>query len=88
MVNSIHEMLRSIGSEVERAQIKFPDPNCSMTALVEEVGELAKALLQEPAAAVRVEAVHVAAMAIRIAIEGDPSIEPLRSSRGLDPVHW
>lgn len=45
-----------------------------MTALTEEVGELAKALLDESDQRVYEEAVQVAVMALRVATEGDPSL--------------
>lgn len=59
--------------EALRAMKKFPYPNPSLAALMEEVGELAQALLekQEPYL-IYAEAKQVAAVACRIAIEGDP----------------
>lgn len=70
--------------ELQRARRKFPSSNLVFAALVEEVGELAQAMLYERAGKVRVpgidpkrhvwdEAVQVAAMALRVATEGDPS---------------
>lgn len=67
-----------INAELERAREKFPMPNPTFVALVEEVGELAEALLkcksEFPAVssrAVYAEALQVATMAIRIMEEGD-----------------
>ena len=68
-------------AEVMGAREKFPGSNPNFAALIEEVGELAKDLLQqsyEPhkgktAAHVYREAVQVAAMALRVACEGDPT---------------
>lgn len=80
-----------IVDEVKAARAKFPDPRLSLAALTEEVGELAQAALElerlDPNAPLRVafarahdvyrEAVQVAAMAIRVATEGDPSFESM-----------
>ncbi len=52
---------------------KFPQPNQNLAALMEEVGELAQAFLQgEEPYRIYAEAKQVAAMACRIALEGDP----------------
>jgi hypothetical protein len=71
-------MVRDIRSEVERARAKFPSNQHMLAALTEEVGEFAQALIdhsreKKSAADVYVEAVQVATMAIRIALEGDAS---------------
>lgn len=52
-----------------------------MTALTEEVGELAKALLDEGWSRVQAEAIQVACMAARVAIEGDPTLIKYRAKR-------
>lgn len=78
--------IKDIPAEVRRARSKFPGSTLSMCALMEEVGELAEAMLDKPASEVRAEALQVAAMAVRIATEGDPAAEPHREARGLDPV--
>jgi NTP pyrophosphatase (non-canonical NTP hydrolase) len=71
-----------IKHEVRRARKKFPSSECSLAALMEEVGELAKALLDRRMCRtlmrgeISAEAVQVAVMAMRIAIEGDVTIEP------------
>lgn len=77
-------MLGEIATELARAQSKFPSSNLAMIALTEQVGELAKALLDEPVANVRKEAIQVACMALRVAIEGDPSVNSHRFAKGLD----
>jgi NTP pyrophosphatase (non-canonical NTP hydrolase) len=70
--------LSDVGDEVVRAREKFPSPNLVFAALVEEVGELAQAMLKRAAGKdtyehIRSEAVQVAAMALRVAVDGDPS---------------
>ena len=63
----------AVRTEVEQARHKFPRPDLLLTALVEEVGELAQALLQHGSGElVEREAIQVAAVAIRILEEGDP----------------
>ena len=73
------DFFHDVQQELIRARMKFPSPHFSMTALTEEVGELARALLKAKAGkgtALQVwqEAVQVAAMALRVAVEGDLSI--------------
>jgi hypothetical protein len=58
-------------AELTRARTKFPGRRFRLPALVEEVGELAEAILANDADAIRREAIQVAATAIRIAEEGD-----------------
>jgi len=73
--------LADVFAEVHRDRRKFPDPVCLVLALTEEVGELAKAVLEEPADRVRSEAIQVAAVAARIALEGDPLADSIRLDR-------
>ena len=63
--------------EVRRARGMFKGANNNFAALIEEVGELANALIEHKygkgdEAAVFSEAVQVAAMAIRVLEEGSP----------------
>lgn len=83
-VSNEEKFLRLVYAEVRRAQIKFPGTELVMTALTEEVGELAKALLDESWENVIKEAIQVAAMAMRVAVEGDPSMNSHRYRHGLD----
>lgn len=80
---ALDAIIVAIRQEYTRVLAKFSDPSCSMTALTEEVGELAKALLDESPERIQDEAVQVAVVAIRVALQGDPSIDSLRRSRGL-----
>lgn len=73
-------------TELQNARRKFPSSELSAIALMEEVGEVSRALLQEPSSHVRAECVQVAVMAIRLALEGDPSISPHRARSKLN-VH-
>lgn len=72
--DSTGRALIDITAELMRARAKFPDAAKSMCALTEEVGELAKALLDESDERVYDEAIQVAVMAIRVATEGDASL--------------
>lgn len=83
-MNDLQRFLEDVRVEVERATTKFPSPDGVMCALTEEVGELAKAMMDEPRHRVRAEAIQVAAMAARAAIEGDPTLDPIRERRNAD----
>ncbi len=76
-------LFRMIAEELDRARETFPNAIHSTVALMEEVGELAKALLDEPWENVRKEAVQVAVMAIRVAVDGDSSLDGYRTRLGL-----
>ena len=80
-ISAYQRLIDEINEEHSRAIAKFPAPNLNMCALTEEVGELAQALLHTRFGGrcagwtyVRKEAVQVAVMAIRVALEGDSSI--------------
>jgi hypothetical protein len=82
---SAHERLTSadgivlsmIRGELNAARGQFPDSTHMMVALMEEVGELSQAMIDhdrdgsKTAQQVLREAVQVATMAIRVAVEGD-----------------
>lgn len=76
--------IRDLRLELKRARKKSPSSDAVMTALTEEVGELAKAHMEEPWERVYKEAVQVACVAIRIAIEGDATLVRVRHDRGQD----
>ena len=75
--------LNDLTAELERARAKFPSSELINTALAEEVGELAIALLEENMERVYREAIQVACCAIRLATEGDPAFNDFRTRRGL-----
>lgn len=70
--------------ELDRARGKFPGDNVTFFALVEEVGELAKAMFSEPRENVKREAIQTAVMAMRVVLDGDVTIEDWRRSKNLD----
>lgn len=80
------DLMREISAELTRARTKFPGPNVTFAALVEEVGELATALFEEPRERVRKEAVQVAVMAMRVVLDGDATMDGWRQSKGLDAL--
>lgn len=80
------ELCDEILAELSRARDKFPGKNVTFAALVEEVGELAKATFEEPRDNVRKEAVQVAVMAMRMVLDGDHTFDDWRASRSLDPL--
>lgn len=72
MASDLDETLAAVRAEVLRARAKFPGRAHMLAALTEEVGEVARALLQrEGRERVRAEAIQVACVALRIAEEGD-----------------
>ena len=64
--------LADVISEINRARRKFPDPSNLTVAFAEEAGEVVKAVMSEAWSHVYEEAVQAAAMACRLAVEGDP----------------
>ncbi len=80
--------LKDVAREVERARKKFPGTDGVLAALTEEVGELAKAVLDEGQERVYAEAIQVAAMALRVAVEGDPTLAGVRAERVTAPKPW
>ena len=84
------QALEDVVDEIGRAIEKFPDNKHQLTAMNEEVGELNQAILENhhgdvTAREVYEEAIQVAAMAIRVATEGDHSFdyEPHTPKRNL-----
>lgn len=70
--------LRHVEHELLAARDKFPTNQHRHAAFAEEAGELSRALLEvhygkEPHSAVWKEAKQAAAMACRVAVEGDPT---------------
>ena len=62
-----------LNAEVFSARMKFPNNSFLLTALMEEVGELARAYLQgQGEQRVKAEALQVACVALRIYEESDP----------------
>jgi hypothetical protein len=80
------ELVAEILAELRRARAKFPGDNVTTLAMVEEVGELAKATFEESRARVREEAVQVAVMAMRVVLDGDQTLDGWRERKGLDPL--
>lgn len=75
--------LDAVKAELESAREKFPLSIMCLAALTEEVGELAKACLDVRTGKgkpleIWQEAVQVAAMAVRVATEGDLSINTVK----------
>lgn len=76
----------AVRAELTRARTKFPGRPLTTIALMEEVGELAKATIDESQDRVYDEAVQVAVMAIRCAIDGDESADAYRRKWNLKPT--
>lgn len=84
--NEVGEMLDAIRTELSRARVLFPGRNLTLVALMEEVGELAKAAMDEPRENVFKEAVQVAVMAMRVWLDGDHSVEYRRKQNCRLPI--
>ena len=74
------QFIQDMIAEITRARAKFPGNGIMLVALMEEVGELAQAAMHiregkhNDWGRVHAEAVQVAAMAMRMATEGDASV--------------
>ena len=78
------EFIEAVRAELVRARTKFPTNDVLMTALTEEVGEVAEAIMDKPRREVILECVQVATVALRIAVEGDADHDARRKRFGLD----
>lgn len=85
-LQEIDLFLQEVRAEIIRAREKFPRNALASVALMEEVGELAKAVLDETTARARLEAVQVACMAFRVGVEGDRSTDDHRWRKGLGVI--
>lgn len=82
----VEDFLDQVRAELTRARALFPGDRIMTLAMAEEFGELVKAVLDEPAANVRKEAVQTAVMAARVVLDGDGSVNAWRAAKGLDPL--
>jgi NTP pyrophosphatase (non-canonical NTP hydrolase) len=70
--STLHTLtIHALDQEIARGRAKFPKNDLMLAALTEELGELADALESERPDDIRREALQVAAVAVRIAEEGD-----------------
>lgn len=79
-------VLMQIGAEVSRAREKFPGDNVTFAATVEEMGEVATAIFEEPRKSFVKECTQLACMAVRLILDGDHTYEPWRKTKGLDSL--
>ena len=78
MADSLHQFLMDVAAEVTRARHLFPSNQDQLAAFSEEAGEVAKAFIDyrnddETAEGLMIECIQAAAMAARLALEGDAS---------------
>jgi hypothetical protein len=83
-VGSFHRLCTDACLEADHARGLFPKPDHLTLALAEEAGEVTKAVLdykqkKTHLAAVRKEIVQTMAMCLRLACEGDPTVDLKRS---------
>lgn len=92
---SNYNVMTDIENELSKARFKFPKCADTLPALMEEVGELAQAMIQQKHEPnknichenIYKEAVQVACMAIRIATEGDTNF-PYHPESGYRGKNW
>lgn len=73
--------LQAISAECVKARTKFPKNRLLLAALMEEVGELAAAMLQGKSKdEIEKEAIQVACIAVRIIEEGDATFDDVPPS--------
>lgn len=82
----VEDFLDQVRAELAHARSKFPGDRIMTLAMAEEFGELVKAVLDEHSSDVRKEAVQTAAMAARVILDGDASVNDWRAAKGLDPL--
>ena len=70
--------MQALQDELAFARSRFPSNSQLMEALMEEVGEVARAVLERDFDHAKQEALQVACVAMRLATEGDQSWEPSR----------
>lgn len=81
-----YKFTAEIIQELTRARKLFPSSYNSVIGLMEEVGELAQAILKVEAGkmdeiCIRKEAIQVCVMAMRVALEGDASVKSEGANR-------
>lgn len=81
---TLGDFLMMVKHEVFRARLLFPSCEGVGMAMLEEVGEVANAYLDEERKKIVREGVQACAMVARFVLEGDPSLAALREKRGLD----
>lgn len=77
LVNLTHE-------EAYEARRKFPTSEKRFSALMEEVGEIAKAFNEDDCEGWRRECIQAAAMCLRLAAEGDPAYKVTQGESDVD----
>lgn len=75
--------LLEVANEHESVVEYSPSPEASMCVLMGKVGSLAQGMTQGTPLWIRQEAIQVAVMAMRVAIEGDPTLDSYRERVGL-----
>lgn len=82
----VEDFLDQVRAELAHARSKFPGDRIMTLAMAEKFGELVKAVRDEHSSDVRKEAVQTAAMAARVVLDGDASVNDWRAAKGLDPL--
>lgn len=86
-MKTTESFINGLQAELIAARQKFPSADASIVALMEEVGELAQALLERDSEAIWHEAIQVATMACRVATEVDNLMKTYRQQNSLPPIY-
>ncbi len=78
--------LAAVLHEIEKNRRQYPHFDATTAVVTASAGELAIAMLSEKSAEVYDKAVRLAAMALKLAVDGDRSLEPHRDKRHLGGV--
>jgi hypothetical protein len=83
---SLHSLLQDVAKETNRARSKYPGENANVGVLLEYVGKLSAATLRSPRAEVQRRAIQVAAMALRVILDGDTTLDAWRDRFEVEPL--
>ena len=75
------KFIAGLPDAVKLSRADFPSSDAALAALTEELGEVARAMLDEDDERVWAECLQLAATALRLAVEGDPAMASTRKRR-------
>jgi hypothetical protein len=84
--DDVDQFLADVKGAVLRARLERPTQRDSFLDLLKEIPQVYEAATDNRAPQVRVGTVQVAAMAARLALEGDSTVAAARLAGGLDPL--
>lgn len=78
--------MSDVQKEIESARKKFPSTHCVSLAMMEEAGELVRAMLGQSDEEIYMESVQTVAMVFRMITEGDPSVAEYRHINNIKSI--